>query len=109
MQDTVTGMLLAGVGNVDHRRQSNYLVVDKKTSTAQIEEAFKDFTTREDVAIVLISQYIADDIRYTIERYNKTVPAILEIPSKEHPYDPSKDSVLAKVKHMFNDDGQVNG
>ena len=29
------------------------------------------------------------------------VPAILEIPSKEHPYDPSQDSILARVKFMF--------
>ena len=65
----MTGMLLAGGGNVDHRRQKNFLVVDKKTSTQQIEEAFKDFTTREDVAIVLIAQYIADEIRYTLEKY----------------------------------------
>jgi vacuolar-type H+-ATPase subunit F/Vma7 len=27
-QDTVTGFLLAGVGNVDLRRKTNYLVVD---------------------------------------------------------------------------------
>ena len=43
----MTGMLLAGVGNVDHRRQKNFLVVDKKTSTQQIEEAFKDFRISE--------------------------------------------------------------
>lgn len=28
MQDTITGFLLAGVGNVDLRRKSNFLVVD---------------------------------------------------------------------------------
>jgi hypothetical protein len=27
-KDTVTGFLLAGIGNVDHNRQKNYLVVD---------------------------------------------------------------------------------
>lgn len=27
-------------------------------------------------------------------------PAILEIPSKEHPYDPNKDSILQRVKLM---------
>lgn len=29
------------------------------------------------------------------------VPAILEIPSKDLPYDPSQDSILARVKFMF--------
>lgn len=27
--------------------------------------------------------------------YNKPIPAILEIPSKDHPYDPTHDSVLS--------------
>ena len=40
-EDTVTGFLLAGVGNVDAKRKSNFLVVDSKTSQADIEEAFK--------------------------------------------------------------------
>ncbi|BBN20059.1 V-type H+-transporting ATPase subunit F [Marchantia polymorpha subsp. ruderalis] len=100
-EDTVTGFLLAGVGNVDLRRKTNYLVVDTKTTIKAIEDAFKDFTNREDVAIVLISQYIASMIRFQIDSYNKPLPAILEIPSKDHPYDPSQDSILSRVKHMF--------
>lgn len=58
-EDTVTGMLLAGVGNVDARRTANFLVVDSKTTTGQIEEAFHRFTRRSDVAMLLINQYIA--------------------------------------------------
>ncbi|XP_052209647.1 V-type proton ATPase subunit F-like isoform X2 [Diospyros lotus] len=56
-EDTVTGFLLAGVGNVDLRRKTNYLIVDSKTTMKQIEDAFREFTTREDIAVVLISQY----------------------------------------------------
>ena len=43
-------------------------------------------------------------IRVVVDSYNKPVPAILEIPSKEHPYDPAQDSILARVKHMFSSD-----
>ena len=82
-QDTVTGFLLAGVGNVDLRRKSNFLVVteseylaamliqmtylllsltesraDAETSVKTIEDAFKEFTTREDIAIIMINQYV---------------------------------------------------
>jgi V-type H+-transporting ATPase subunit F len=32
-EDTVTGFLLAGVGNVDARRKSNFLIVDNSEST----------------------------------------------------------------------------
>lgn len=100
-EDTLTGFLLAGVGNIDLRRKKNFLVVTSKTPTKTIEESFKEFTNREDIAVVLISQYIANMIRPVIDGYTKTLPAILEIPSKEHPYDPSQDSILSRVKHMF--------
>ncbi|CAI5464358.1 unnamed protein product [Closterium sp. Yama58-4] len=100
-EDTITGFLLAGVGHMDVRRRKNYLVVDSKTPVRQIEESFKEFSNREDVAVILISQYIANMIRYSIDSYNKPIPAVLEIPSKEHPYDPNQDSILSRVKHMF--------
>ncbi|KAL9227551.1 hypothetical protein vseg_003228 [Gypsophila vaccaria] len=100
-EDTVTGFLLAGVGNVDIRRKTNYLIVDNKTTLKQIEEAFKEFTSREDIAIVLISQFVANMIRFLVDSYNKPIPAILEIPSKDHPYDPTHDSVLSRVKYLF--------
>lgn len=29
-------------------------------------------------------------IRYTVDQHTASVPAVLEIPSKESPYDPSK-------------------
>ncbi|KAJ7527483.1 hypothetical protein O6H91_16G057000 [Diphasiastrum complanatum] len=57
-EDTVTGFLLAGVGNVDLRRKTNYLIVDSKTPVKAIEDAFKEFTTRDDIAVLLISQYV---------------------------------------------------
>lgn len=34
LQDTVTGFLLAGVGDVNAKRQANFLVVDKSTPAA---------------------------------------------------------------------------
>ncbi|GAB4817369.1 hypothetical protein N2152v2_004415 [Parachlorella kessleri] len=100
-EDTATGLLLTGVGHVDYKKQSNFLVVDEKTPQARIEEAFKEFTTREDIAVLLINQYVANMIRHLLDNYTKPMPAILEIPSKEHPYDPSQDSILARVKFMF--------
>ena len=78
---------------------------------------------------------VADQIRPLVEKYEKAFPALLEIPSKDHPYgqsnspraatatavarsvtpaqswhlltfpdspaDPSKDSVLKRVKKLF--------
>ena len=96
-----TRVLLAGVGEVDVRRRTNYLVVGDKTTTKQIEEAFKEMTSREDVAVVLISQFAADSIRYLVNEYDKPIPAVLEIPSKDRPYDATKDSVLQRVQHLM--------
>lgn len=70
-EDTITGFLLAGVGDVDLRKRTNFLVVDGKTTVRHIEASFKDFTARDDVAIVLISQPIANMIRHVIANHNK--------------------------------------
>ncbi|EFN56239.1 hypothetical protein CHLNCDRAFT_48752 [Chlorella variabilis] len=100
-QDTATGMLLTGMGHSDLRKRTNFLIVDEKTTQQRIEEAFREFTNREDVAVLLINQVIAATIRHLLDGYTKPVPAILEIPSKDAPYDPSQDSVLQRVRFMF--------
>ncbi|KAJ4319712.1 H(+)-transporting V1 sector ATPase subunit F [Neodidymelliopsis sp. IMI 364377] len=103
-EDTVTGMLLAGVGHVTQPpdAQKNFLVVDAKTERAAIEAAFDRFTSeRKDIAILLINQHIAEKIRDRVETYTAAFPSLLEIPSKDHPYDPEKDSVLKRVRRLF--------
>ena len=94
--------------------------MDAKTDNAAIEEAFERFTTeRKDIAIVLINQHvrrgswqilgvsnanlsqIAERIRHRVDTYTAAFPALLEIPSKDHPYDPEKDSVLRRVRRLF--------
>ena len=84
------------------KRHPNFLLVDKDTPVGEIEESFNSFTNRADIAIVLINQHIAEMIRHLLDRYEKPIPSVLEIPSKEHPYDPSKDSILRRAKGMFN-------
>jgi V-type H+-transporting ATPase subunit F len=106
LKDSVTGLLLAGVGHVTEPpdSQRNFLVVDQKTETAAIEQAFDHFTQeRKDVAIVLINQHIADRIRHKVDTYTAAFPSLLEIPAKDHPYDPEKDSVLKRVRRLFGD------
>lgn len=51
----------------------------------------------------------ANMIRFLVDSYNKPVPAILEIPSKEHPYDPAHDSVLSRVKYLFSSESVASG
>lgn len=52
---------------------------------------------------------VANMIRFLVDSYNKPVPAILEIPSKDHPYDPTHDSVLSRVKYLFSAESVASG
>ncbi|CAG7833709.1 unnamed protein product [Allacma fusca] len=101
-EDTCVGFLLGGVGEINKHRQPNFFVVDKHTSVSEIEETFKKFLRRDDIDIILISQNIAEMIRHVIDTHSSPVPAVLEIPSKDHPYDPTKDSILRRARGMFN-------
>ncbi|KAG1829231.1 ATPase, V1 complex, subunit F, partial [Suillus subalutaceus] len=100
-EDSITGLLLAGIGHINEHQRKNFLVVDSKTQISAIEAAFQEFTQRKDIAIILINQHIAEKIRPTVDRYQEAFPTLLEIPSKDHPYDPSKDSVLKRVQKLF--------
>merc|ERR1712129_309013 len=47
-----------------------------------------------------MGQGVADMIRLAVDNYGasgQVVPTVLEIPSKEHPYDPRKDSIMQRV------------
>lgn len=73
-----------------------------KSDTPQnvIEESFKNFTNRDDIGIILINQHVANQIRHVVREYNQTIPTVLEIPSKEFPYDPEQDYIMQRV-NMF--------
>ena len=99
-EDTVTGMVLAGVGHVDGSGSKNFLVVDSKTHNKEIADTFNSFTMRKDVAMIFITQGSADLIRDHVDAYSESgqvIPTILEIPSKEQPYNPKKDAVMQRV------------
>ncbi|GAA96770.1 hypothetical protein E5Q_03441 [Mixia osmundae IAM 14324] len=102
-EDTITGVLLAGTGHINDKGKKNFLIVDSKTTSSTIESAFEEYTSREDIAILLINQHIAEQIRPLVDGHTAAFPAVLEIPSKTHAFDPSKDSVLKRVRKIFGD------
>ncbi|KAH9285809.1 V-type proton ATPase subunit F [Echinococcus granulosus] len=79
-EDTCTGFLLGGIGELDKNRRPNFLAVDKDTPLSDIENAFTSFLTRDDIAIILIVQNVAEMIRYLIDAHTEPIPAVLEIP-----------------------------
>ncbi|VDB85826.1 unnamed protein product [Peniophora sp. CBMAI 1063] len=48
-EDTVTGMLLAGIGQVGEHRKKNFFIVDSKTQVPTIEAVFEEYTERNRV------------------------------------------------------------
>ncbi|XP_026471195.1 V-type proton ATPase subunit F 1-like [Ctenocephalides felis] len=100
-EDTCVGFLLGGVGEINKKRQPNFMVVDRYTPIREIEECFQKFLKRDDIHIILITQNVADSIRQVIESNKSLLPAVLEIPSKDRPYDGSKDSILRRARGMI--------
>ncbi|XP_059174203.1 V-type proton ATPase subunit F-like [Physella acuta] len=100
-EDTCIGFVLGGVGEMNKNRNANFMVVDKNTSIGEIEETFRSYLKRDDIGIILINQNVAEMIRHVIDSHDLPIPSVLEIPSKDSPYDPSKDSILRRAKGMF--------
>ena len=48
-----------------------------ETSVKKIEDTFKDYTNRDDIAIILINQHIANMIRHLIDGYVQVHPCYL--------------------------------
>mmetsp|Transcript_9640 Transcript_9640/g.13262 ORF Transcript_9640/g.13262 Transcript_9640/m.13262 type:complete len:138 (-) Transcript_9640:408-821(-) len=103
-EDTVTGFLLAGIGQRDSRGSSNFLVCDQKTSKAKIVNTFKEFCSRNDISIILVTQDIAVEMRKEIDEHDEVIPTVLEIPSKAAKYDKSKDSIVRRVYRLLGKD-----
>eukprot|EP00474_Spongospora_subterranea_P005799 CRZ06257.1 hypothetical protein [Spongospora subterranea] len=102
-EDTVTGFLLTGIGDKTNG-VANFLIVTDKTNQSTIEETFTSFLERKDIAMILISQHIAERVRPMINSHDKPIPSILEMPAKDVPYDENKDSVMRRVKQILGRD-----
>ena len=74
------------------------MICNKETTDAEIEETLSKYLNRDDIAIIMIAQSLAERVRNMIVEHQnneeKVLPTILEIPSKDAPYDPLKDTML---------------
>uniref|UniRef100_A0A3Q2V793 ATPase H+ transporting V1 subunit F n=1 Tax=Haplochromis burtoni TaxID=8153 RepID=A0A3Q2V793_HAPBU len=57
-EDTCTGFLLGGIGELNKNRKPNFLVVEKDTSITEIEETFNSFSAN------LFHQLIRRQVRH---------------------------------------------
>lgn len=97
-EDTCVGFLIAGIGDVTYKGDKNYFIVYKNTKTEEISNAYYQFLKRLDIAVILITQDVAEKIRKDIERKKEIIPTVLEIPSPYTAYDLEKDFIITQVK-----------
>ena len=80
------------------------LLLQLDTEDTEIETFFFKLMSSNRIAIILITTNIADRIRPTLEKFkNHLIPNVLEIPSKDRPYNLDEDMVIAQamVKYSF--------
>ncbi|KRX03455.1 hypothetical protein PPERSA_02834 [Pseudocohnilembus persalinus] len=101
-QDTVTGFLLTGIGEKNLKQETNYFVVNHETKEDDIQKAFKRFLSQKNIAVILVTQQIAEKyLRTLITNHDSIIPTILEIPSKDAPYDPRKDAIIINANRQL--------
>ena len=44
---------------------------------------------------------VAEQIRHVLADYNEIMPTIVEIPSKDHPYAPDKDTMYMRILRLM--------
>ena len=47
-------------------------------------------------------KFVGTQIRHLLDDYSKTIPTVLEMPSKDMPYDPAQDDSMQRVSAMLN-------
>ncbi|KAL4675524.1 hypothetical protein H8959_009669 [Pygathrix nigripes] len=62
---------------------------------------YPSVSKRDDIGIILVNQYITEMVQHALDAHQCSIPVILEIPSKEHPYDATKESILGRARGMF--------
>ncbi|XP_062057837.1 V-type proton ATPase subunit F-like [Lepus europaeus] len=86
-EDTVTGFLLSRIGELNKNHHPNFLVVEKDTTITEIKDTLWQFLNQDNIGIIPINQYIAETVWHALDAHQRSIPTVLESPSKEHSYD----------------------
>ncbi|XP_036336098.1 probable V-type proton ATPase subunit F [Rhagoletis pomonella] len=82
--ETVIGFLLAGIGEASgsHQLEKNFMVVTHYTPIEDIEIFFASLCTRKNIGVIFVASDLKMILIQAISRAAKTMPIILEIPTK---------------------------
>jgi len=100
-ESTVTGFLLTGLGQRDVSGKTNYYMTSKETTDDDLDAVVSGYIADPKIGIIFIAQNLAERCKNVINEHlndeEKILPTIMEIPSKEAEYDPTKDSMLVQA------------
>ncbi|XP_049772279.1 V-type proton ATPase subunit F 1-like [Schistocerca cancellata] len=104
-ENTCVGFLRSPDGD------SNVIVVHEHTSELEIEEDFQRLLAREDIAILLITDQVAEVIANSMARHldSRKPPVLLTIPSPYQPFDSEADVMLRAVRRLRATEGEGEG
>jgi V-type H+-transporting ATPase subunit F len=93
-----------------------------ESAREEIEKSFRGFLSNPNISVIIVNQYvwlhppwplfiagfacfweqIAESyLRHLIDGHTEIFPCILEIPSKDRPYEPKKDAIMIKAARML--------
>uniref|UniRef100_A0A0K8VT66 V-type proton ATPase subunit F n=1 Tax=Bactrocera latifrons TaxID=174628 RepID=A0A0K8VT66_BACLA len=82
--ETTIGFLLAGVGETSGSRQSdkNFMIVTEETPAHEVDSFFIYLCGRRNIGVIFVATEVRKVLTQVISRVTKTIPIILEIPTK---------------------------
>ncbi|XP_011188198.1 V-type proton ATPase subunit F-like isoform X1 [Zeugodacus cucurbitae] len=82
--ETTIGFLLAGVGETNGSQQldKNFMIVTEETSPHDVEHFFTYLCGRRNIGVIFVASDVIKILTQVISRVTKTIPIILEIPTK---------------------------
>lgn len=77
-------------------------IVDVESTQQLVETTFKRFLRDPNIAVILLTQEISEKfLKELVQGHEGISPVILEIPSKEMPYEPKKDIVMQRAHRLL--------
>lgn len=98
-EDTISGFLLAGAGEAKPNNENTFLVVSNSTKAHQIETFYQSLMARSDIAIIIMTQAAANQIRAAMDTHKeRIIPTVVEIPTKTETWSADDDAICCRVR-----------
>ncbi|KAA0003241.1 MAG: V-type ATP synthase subunit F [Thermoplasmata archaeon] len=93
-------MKIVAVGDEDTVTLFRFLGIEGYVADENLHKNFKDIVAREDIAVVIITEKVADKLmdEITYIKLQKDLPIIVEIPDKKGKIKEREDSIARLIK-----------